>query len=202
MRRIYLLALLFISTSVMAEDFKILFVNTESIKIGNNTCVAGDVFSDSGKIYWKNSKQAMKVISLDTKTQYVMVSEDFKERKLKSAKDYMIKYHRLSTRGIGSLSSVASVIGDRLYWLNPTLIKIDFLPEEGEYFFLLTPDNEIIKLEIDDQQLVIDERIWGEAIPFPIETDLYFHYKDGEDKLVKYGILISPLPTEIRLKKR
>ncbi|MBO4416996.1 MAG: hypothetical protein J5801_02610 [Bacteroidales bacterium] len=187
---------------MMAEDFKILFVNTDNIKIGKNTCVAGDVFSDAGKIYWKNSKQAMKVISLDTKTQYVMVSEDFKNRKLKSAKDFMVKYHRLSTRGIGSLSSVSSVIGNKLYWLNPTLIKIDYVPEEGDYFFLLTPDNEIIRLEVEDQQLVIDDRIWGEANPFPIETDLYFHYKDGEDKLVKSGILISPLPTEIRLKKR
>ena len=185
----------------MAEDFKILFVNTESIKIDKKMCVAGDVFSDDGKIFWKDGKQAMKVISLDTKTQYVMVSEDFKHRKLKSAKDFIVKYNRLSTRGGGTLSSVATLMGKKLYWLNPTLIKTDFKLEDGEYFFL-TAGDERIKLEMDDQQLVLDERIWGAANPVPIETDLYFHYKNGNEELVNSGIQIIPLPSKIKLKKR
>ena len=201
MRKLLLLSLCLVSISLSAEDFKILFVNTESIKIDNKTCVAGDVFSDAGKIYWKDGKQAMKVISLDTKTQYVMVSEDFKLRKLKSAKDFIVKYHRLSTRGIGDLSSVASLIGKKIYWLDPTLIKIEFKPEDGEYFFL-TAGDEKIKLDMDDQQLVLDERIWPEANPVPIETDLYFHFKNGDEQLVNSGIQIIPLPSEIKLKKR
>ena len=201
MRRLFLFVLLFVSTSLMAEDFKILFINTDSIKIGKNTCVAGDVFSDTGNIFWKDSKQAMKVISLDTKTQYVMVSEDFKNRKLKSAKDFIVKYNRLSTRGIGSLSSVAHQIGDKLYWFNPTLVKIDYELEDGEYFFIMA-GNEKIQLEMDDQQLVLDGRLWGEADPAPIEIDLYFHYQNGEDVLVNSGILITPLPSKIQLKKR
>ena len=82
MRKILLYALLLASVSLQAEDFKILFINTESIKIGKNTCVAGDVFSGGDKILWKDRKQAMKVISLETKKQYVLVSEDFKQRKL------------------------------------------------------------------------------------------------------------------------
>lgn len=196
MRKLLLLSLCLVSISLSAEDFKILFINTGSIKIDKKACVAGDVFSDEGKIFWKDGKQAMKVISLDTKTQYVMVSEDFKQRKLKSAKDYLVQYHRLSTRGVGSLSTVASLVGKKVYWFNPTLIKIDYEPEEGEYFFLTVGD-EKIKLEMDGQQLVLDERIWGEANPVPIETDLYFHFKDGEEKLVNSGIQIIPLPSEI-----
>lgn len=201
MRKIVLLALLLLSVSLRAEDFKILFINTESIKIGKTTRVAGDVFSDAEKIYWKDGKQAMKVLSLDTKKQYVMVSEDFRQRKLKSAKDFIVKNNRLSTRGIGNLSSVAALLGDRIYWLNPTLITIDYEPEEGEFFFLKAKDEEI-KLEMDGPQLIFDERIWGESVPSQIETDLYFHYKDGENELVDPGVLIIPLPNEIHLKKR
>lgn len=201
MRKIVLLALLLLSVSLRAEDFKILFINTESIKIGKTTRVAGDVFSDAEKIYWKDGKQAMKVLSLDTKKQYVLVSEDFRQRKLKTAKDFIVKNNRLSTRGIGNLSSVAALLGDRIYWLNPTLITIEYEPEEGEFFFLKAKDEEI-KLEMDGQQLILDERIWEESVPYQIETDLYFHYKDGENELVDPGVLIIPLPNEIHLKKR
>ena len=201
MRKIVLLALLLLSVSLRAEDFKILFINTESIKIGKTTRVAGDVFSDAEKIYWKDGKQAMKVLSLDTKKQYVLVSEDFRQRKLKSAKDFIVKNNRLSTRGIGNLSSVAALLGDRIYWLNPTLITIDYDLENGEYFFLKVKDKEI-RLEMEDQQLVLDDHIWGDNNPSPTEVDLYFHYKDGDNELVNSGILIIPLPSEISLKKR
>ena len=99
------------------------------------------------------------------------------------------------------MSSVAALLGDRIYWLNPTLITIEYEPEEGEFFFLKAKDEEI-KLEMDGQQLILDERIWGESVPSQIETDLYFHYKDGENELVDPGVLIIPLPNEIHLKKR
>ena len=201
MRKFCILVLLLVSASLHAEDFKILFINTESIKIGKNTCVAGDVFSDGDKIFWKDGKQAMKVISLETKKQYVLVSEDFKQKKLKSAKDFIVKNNRLSTRGIGNLATVAGQFGEKVYWLNPTLISIDYEPEDGEYFFLKVKDEEI-RLEMEDQQLVLDDHIWGEKNPNPTETDLYFHYNDGDNELVSSGILIIPLPSEIHLKKR
>ena len=201
MRRFCFLVLLLVSASLHAEDFKILFINTESIKIGKNTCVAGDVFSDGDKIFWKDGKQAMKVISLETKKQYVLVSEDFKQKKLKSAKDFIVKNNRLSTRGIGNLAMVAGQVGEKVYWLNPTPISIDYEPEDGEYFFLKVKDEEI-RLKMEDQQLVLDDRIWGEKNPNPTETDLYFHYKDGDNELVSSGIMIIPLPSEIHLKKR
>ena len=201
MRKFCILVLLLVSASLHAEDFKILFINTESIKIGKNTCVAGDVFSDGDKIFWKDGKQAMKVISLETKKQYVLVSEDFKQKKLKSAKDFIVKNNRLSTRGIGNLATVAGQFGEKVYWLNPTLISIDYEPEDGEYFFLKVKDEEI-RLEMEDQQLVLDDHIWGEKNPNPTETDLYFHYNDGDNELVSSGILIIPLPSEIHLNKR
>ena len=41
-------------------------LNTESINIGSVSRKTGDVFSDSEKIFWKDGKQAMKVLSLET----------------------------------------------------------------------------------------------------------------------------------------
>ena len=201
MRRLLFILAILTSVSIRAEEFKILFLNTGSIKIGKNTCVAGDVFSDAEKIFWKDGKQAMKVISLESKKQYVLVSEDFKQKKVKSTKDFIVKNNRLSTRGIGNLATVASQVGEKVYWLNPTLITIDYEPDDDEYFFLKVRDEEI-RLEMVNQQLVLDEHIWEENNPSPAEVDLYFHYKDGGNELVSSGILIIPLPSEIHLKNR
>lgn len=201
MRRLLLILTFFASVSLYAEDFKILFVNSESIKIGKAVCKAGDTFSDTEKIFWKDGKQAMKVISLDTKKQYVLVSEDFKNRKMKTAKDFILKNHRLSTRGIGRLSDVRYQVGDFIYWFDPTLISVDYELEEGDYFFLRI-DEEDRPIEIVDGQLVFDSRIWGDADPRQVETDLYFHYNSGENELVNPGIIIIPLPNEVHLRRR
>lgn len=201
MRKIIFILLLFLSVSTRAEDFKILFLNTESIKIGLSQKKVGDVFTDGEKIYWKDGKQAMKVLSLESKKQYVLVSEDFKQRKMKSAKDYVVKSNRLSTRGIDDLASVAASIGDRLYWIDPVLLYIDFEPEEGESF-VLKYDDKNIRLPYVDKQLVFDSRIWGESIPYPIEADLFYLYSDGEEELVNSDFMLIPLPHEVSLRKR
>ena len=201
MRKIIFILLLFLSVSTRAEDFKILFLNTESIKIGLSQKKVGDVFTDGEKIYWKDGKQAMKVLSLESKKQYVFVSEDFKQRKMKSAKDYVVKSNRLSTRGIDDLASVAASIGDRLYWIDPVLLYIDFEPEEGESF-VLKYDDKNIRLPYVDKQLVFDSRIWGDSIPYPIEADLFYLYSDGEEELVNSDFMLIPLPHEVSLRKR
>ena len=201
MRRILLLVTLFASVSLFAEDFKILFLNTESIKIGKTVRTTGDTFNDSEKIFWKDGKQAMKVISLDTQKQYVLVSEDFKQRKLKSVKDFIVKNYRLSTRGTGSLTTVANQVGPRVYWFDPTLIDITYEPDNGEYF-LMTIEEHDAKLEMVEGQLILDSSIWGDIDPHPTEADLHFVYPDGERELVSQGILLIPLPKEVRLKKR
>lgn len=131
----------------------------------------------------------------------MLVSEDFKQRKLKSAKDYIIKSNRLSTRGIGNLASVATIVGDRIYWFDPTLIAADYEPEEGEYFFIRY-DGQSYRLVFEDGQIVFSSSIWGEQELRPLEVDLMYHYADGEEELVSQGILIIPLPSEIQLRKR
>ena len=201
MRRFLLLSLLLASFSLRAEDFKILFLNAENIKIGNTIRKVGDSFSDGDKIFWKDGKQAMKVISLETKKQYVLVSEDFKQKKIKSAKDFIIKSNRMSTRGIGNLSSVANQVGEKIYWIDPVVIDVSFESEEGEYFFFEI-ESQMRILVYRKGQLIIDSSIWGESTPHQVSADLFFHFADGKDELVKSEIEIVPLPNEVPLKGR
>ena len=197
MRKILFIILLLASLSLYAEDFKILYLNTESVKIGSTVRKIGDTFKDNEVIHWKKDKrQAMKVLSLDTKKQYVMVSEDFKQRKMKSVKDYLEKNNRLSTRGLGSLSTVSSQIGDKIYWLESASVSIDYEPYQEEYFFLKNEGREVA-LAVVDGQLVFDRSIWCGAEPHQIEIDLYYHYKEGDNELVSSGIQIVPMPSKI-----
>lgn len=62
----------------------------------------------------------MKVVSLYTKQQYILVTEDLKQRKIKSIKEFVVKNKHFSTRGFGNLSTVCEQIGDMIYWIDPS----------------------------------------------------------------------------------
>lgn len=199
MRRFLLLFAICLSVSATAQDFKILFVNTGTIRIGDKDLSAGDVFSQSETIQWSDAKQAMKVLSLSDKKQFIFAATDFKERKMKSAKEYLVKTNRLSTRGSGSLSSVVRQIGETLYVIDTTCVAISYTPDESEFFFLLCDGNRH-ELEYKDGKLIFTPDIWG-GLQEPISVDLYYRYADDKDELVVDGLSIVPLPKTVQIKR-
>ena len=199
MRRFLLLFAICLSVSATAQDFKILFVNTETIRIGGKDLSAGDVFSQSETIQWADAKQAMKVLSLSDKKQFILAATDFKENKMNSAKDYLVKSNRLSTRGRGSLSSVKRQIGESLYVIDTTCVSINYTPDESEFFFLICKGNRH-ELEFKDGKLLFTPDIW-DGVQGPMSVDLCFHYSDKEEELVVKGLNIIPLPETVQIKK-
>ena len=199
MRRILLLFAICLSVNATAQDFKILFVNTGTIRIGDKDLAAGDVFSQSETIHWADAKQAMKVLSLSDKKQFIFAATDFKERKMKSAKEYLVKSNRLSTRGSGSLSSVVRQIGETLYVIDTTSVAINYTPDESEFFFLLS-DGSRHELEYKDGKLIFTPDIW-DGFQEPISVDLYFRYADDKEELVVDGLSIVPLPKTVQIKR-
>ena len=194
MHKLLLILSLCISLSATAQDFKILFVNTGTIRIGGKELKAGDVFNHDEIIHWTEPKQAMEVLSLADMKQYMLVSEDFKDRKMKSAKDYLVKSNRLSTRGSGSLSSVTRQVGETIYVMDSTRVPISYVPDKSEYFFLLFGEKRH-KLAYSEGNLFFDADIFnsGETLT----ADLFFHYADGEEECLIEGLCIILLPTII-----
>ena len=74
MRRFFVLLAICFSVSATAQDFKVLFVNTGTVRIGGKDLSAGDVFNQSETIQWSDDKQAIKALSLSDNKQYVFVS--------------------------------------------------------------------------------------------------------------------------------
>ena len=199
MRRLLFYLVFFASVSATAQDFQILAVNTETIRIGNKNLKSGDVFNNTETIHWSNDRQAMKVLSLPDKKHFIFTSPDFKQNKAVSARDYLVQTHRLSTRGSGSLSTVARKIGERIYVIDETLVPIDYQPFESEYFFL-SRNGRRDELPYRDRHLVFHPGIWSDG-PEGIVADLYFHHADGTEEIVREGIAIIPLPKELAEKK-
>ena len=199
MHKLLLMLSLCISLSATAQDFKILFVNTGTIRVGGKELKAGDVFNQDETIQWTEPKQAMKVQSLTDKQRYIFVSEDFSDHKMKSAKDYLVKSNRLSTRGSGSLSSVGRKMSDTIYVMDEEMIPIDYVPDESEYFFVTNGAGRFV-LDFQDKHLLISPEIWADNEP--VEVDLFYHYADGEEECVKEAIQIIPLPKELKQRKK
>lgn len=199
MRRFLLLFAICLSVSATAQDFKILFVNTGTIRIGDKDLSAGDIFSQSETIHWSDAKQAMKVMSVSDKKQFIFAATDFKDRKMKSAKEYLVKTNRLSTRGSKSLSSAVRKMDDPIYAIDTTMVAIDYDPKESEFFFVTDGDRRI-NLELRDGYLLLTPDIWADNES--VEVDLYYHYSDGTEECIKDGLLIVTLPKEIKKNKR
>lgn len=61
MRHIILTFLLLISTTAWADDYKILYISTETIEIGGRKLRKGDTFSDKAVIKWTLATQSMRI---------------------------------------------------------------------------------------------------------------------------------------------
>ena len=194
MRRFLALLLILVSVNVKAQDFKILFLNTETIRIGGNDLRQGYTFNSTDQIKWSDAKQAMKVLSLTDSKQFILVSRDFEQKKLKSLKEYLVQTNRFSTRGLGHLSSVERQIGETLYVCDTTRVAINYVPDESEYFFLSDGESRF-ELGYEDGQLVFYPFIWEGRETMII--DLFFHFADGEEENVIEELEIVPVDQRI-----
>ena len=67
-RTIAVLAAVFTMTAALqAENYRILYVNTDSVRIGGRMLSAGDIFKETEDIQWTEDLQSIKVIGTDSR---------------------------------------------------------------------------------------------------------------------------------------
>lgn len=101
MKKILILLLLLCSNVVMARTLKIVKLNTETIKIGNNRiCKVGSKFEENEEIKWDSPKQDMwaKVVSGESRELMHFTREAFISKKVKTPAEYFQKINHLSVR--------------------------------------------------------------------------------------------------------
>ncbi|MCC8118261.1 MAG: hypothetical protein LIP09_05870 [Bacteroidales bacterium] len=82
--------------ALKAVNYKILYVNTDSIKIGNTMRHKGDYFMEKDKISWTSPNQAMKVEEEGQSKMMVITASQYKEVKSKNLRDYLLKKNQTS----------------------------------------------------------------------------------------------------------
>ena len=202
MKQILVVLLLVLCIPVHADDYKIVQMNTNSIKIGNSICKQGDVFSDNDNIIWTNENQAMKAMNLKTKQIRLFVAKQFMKINARSIKHYFIKNVNLSTRGeLSSFSELEKMLSDTLYLYDTMPVEspvmIDSLSSYTISYFdggkkwrnLMSTDDTFYLsrelFEVDDNMKTFN-------------ITLYFRTKGKDDYLITDKLNVVILPMQIK----
>lgn len=182
---------LFFSQSLVADTYKILFLNTSNININGKELKVGNTFDSSESINWDNESQAVKVMNLSTNKIMVLASKDFTSRNCSSLDAYFIYTERLSTRdaenGYNNMSvylldeiSIPDFGNDR--YTNNVFIR-----------FATYRGIQKIKLNIDSNgNLIIPREIFGQ-INKPLKVQVFIIENLQELCLID-NMTIIPLP--------
>ncbi|MBQ3522787.1 MAG: hypothetical protein IJA38_08135 [Bacteroidales bacterium] len=95
---LFSVVLSFFPQTLSADTYRILFLNTESIKINGNNLTVGCTFNSNDNITWDNESQAVKVMNLSSNKIMVLTSKDFTNKNSHSIDSYLIYTEHLSTR--------------------------------------------------------------------------------------------------------
>lgn len=188
-------------TSVWADNYKILQMNTKTIKIGNRVYKKDEVFSGDSIIHWSNAKQALKAQNIETKKIELFVADAFQKKESKSIKDYYIKNNRLSARIFG-LSEMADYLSDTFYLLDTIYIETQVPVDSTRYFYISFHDEgkEIRRtLPMQDDELIINRSMFPLADNYKgTNVSLSYTCKGiDEDYLLTDSMRIVIIPKEV-----
>lgn len=192
---------LLLSTTLLADNYKILQMNMQSVQIGNKQYKTGDVFPDSDPISWDNDKQAIKAMNLNTKQIKLFAAKVFKDIEAKSIKDYFLKNSHLSTRGgIVSFSDLREELSDTIYLYDTMQIESPVKIDSVSSYYISYEQNGVKKwctLMSTDKYFFLNRELFGENIDGgEYIITLFFRKKRMEDFLISNDIEIILLPLD------
>ena len=110
-RTIAVLAAVFTMTAALqAENYRILYVNTDSVRIGGRMLSAGDIFKETEDIQWTEDLQSIKVIGTDSRQILVLVAKEMEGKNKKSVFDYLMPVNSMSMACRSEIFSI--IFGD------------------------------------------------------------------------------------------
>ena len=193
-------------TTMLADNYKILLMNTMTIKIGTRVYKKGDTFSDDSIIFWEKDKQALKAQNLRTKEIRLFAEPEFKAKGCKTIKDYYVKNNHLSTRITGqTLGDIAEGLAEEgtIYLLDTIFIESP-MPVDSTRYFYISYSNEgrtekkVLKKEED--QLIIDRSLFPitEGLSVMTISMLYYYKGIDDDYLLTDSMRVVLIPERIK----
>ena len=194
--------------TVMADNYKILYLNSNQIKINGKPAKVGQNFNEKAVITWSEDRQAMKVIETNSHVRYLMVARLSEGNEL-TAFQILTRNKHLSTHddsatanNIMQLKAALSNNYDLLDAIEiPTKLK-----QDDSHYFLCTfqyGDTKLIKkLTGNNNMLVIDKTIFlvdGERLE-QRDIKISISYVDGNPEtpiFIKRNIELLVIPDKL-----
>jgi len=195
------------SITSLADNYKILQINTSSVKIGKQICKIGDVFPDAEPILWSNDKQAMKAMNLKTKQIKLFAAKVFQNMEAKSIKDYYLKNNHLSTRGgINTFSDLAEELSDTIYLYDVVQVESPVMIDSLSSYLISYVQNGEKKwrtLMSTDEHFFFSRDLFGENNDGgEYALTLYFRKKGMDDFVITANVIVVLLPLDIDATER
>lgn len=200
-RKIIVLLIMGIVSTVLADNYRILLMNTKRVKIGNRSYKEGEVFSCKGepKISWTNDKQAIKVMNLNTKEIWLFTKPKTNNI-FDSIWDFFVRLNPLSTRGIDTLEELGEELSNKTFILMDSIYIESPIPLDKtcHYYVVYKQNDKEVKkrLSTKDDCFVIDQTTISEDRNIDnISLSVYFS-KEGidEDYHLTDSMKISVIP--------
>ena len=195
----YYLTTLFIlfAGNMNADKYKILFINTPSVVIGNKKLYVNDTFDEESFIRWESQKQAMKVQNLRTKQIRIFTSKQFSKNE--SIKDFYLKHNHLSTRS-GSLmdeEELRIALKDHFYLLDDIEFSTILSTDDTAYFSIVFDEKEQI-LPVNDGNISIKRELFNQEKSI-YRVTIYYNEKSSSSRLlITDDMTIELLPLKIK----
>ena len=201
-KKIILVAsLLLIACCVFADKYKVLYLNSPDIKVGNKTIVVGNVFDDKDAIKWTSEQQAMKVMNLNTNRVMVLAAKALKKKKSNSLYEYLTSTKHLSTRDLKKRRLVEEWQLDSILYLMDTLyISMPQRQFKSVLAKMVVRQGAVKEtpLSHNGQYYILTRSIYGNRSPHPLKIDiLEYDAKRGWEYTVYRNLTIEPLPIKL-----
>ena len=187
------------------ERYKILFLNTGTVKVGNRILSVGDTLLSNQRISWSNEKQAMKVLEVNSKIQRVLVANKNMLKSKSSIEDVLLSKHSLSTRdgALNSIFQLKEYLGGEILLTDSYKLDVSFTVDEQHYFFVAYQyNNELIykKLPVQQNSFIIDRSIFvidGTLIT-AFSTPIRIYYQNADSReMVSDECELKVIPLEL-----
>lgn len=208
MKGIVIYALLFIcSTMSIYADYRIVFLNTPTIRINGKELRLNDTFNPEASVEWRSDRQAMKIVDTSTGEQRLLVASQYRKSKSTSVSDFIAGVKHLSSRGNGpqTISSLRIILNNHFFYTDSIRVESQIPTDDKRFFYVsyfyngeeinkLVP-NESGSFTISNDIFEID----GSPID-PFETTLNVYYLDeikDTVTLVSDSMQITPIPDSL-----
>ena len=200
-RILFFCVLLGITCAGIAQEYRILYINTPSIHIGSQDKRVGDVFAANEPIHWLNNEQVMKVKDIASQEQLALSKQKMQQI---CASNTLSAYRRV-TKGLYSRTSDTDALDALIQAFSQDAniekeMRLPFKNEETNTNFYITYryEGELVKKALtqsNDALTITREELYnanGKAIkPIPIEAELYqYESSSQQSKLLTIGFIL------------